>query len=181
MLAVEQLGDHRQPGGLADLGEDLQAGDAEPLEGERRRARLEGAAAQHRRAGRADRLGDGQRPLARLDRARPGDQAERLAAADNAPVDLERRGLVVGELGRGELVRARDRHHTIHAGHALQPELADALGVADRPDGGRELARHRQHVDAGGLEPGDDRADLILGRAGGHDDHHRRGSYDGGS
>ena len=89
VLAVEQLGDDRQPGRLARLGEDLERLGAQALERERRRARLERAAAQHRRAAVLDRLRDVERLLARLDRARPGDEAERLAAADRAPVDLE--------------------------------------------------------------------------------------------
>ena len=48
---VDDLGDHRQPGGRADVGEDLERLDAEALEGVRRRARLERAAAQQRGAG----------------------------------------------------------------------------------------------------------------------------------
>ena len=77
-----------------------------------------------------------------------------------AAVDRERRRLVVGELGGGELVRARDRHDAVDAGHPLQPELAHALGVADRADRGRQLARQHEHVHAGGGELGLDGLDL---------------------
>src|ERR671914_710016 len=63
-----------------------------------------------------------------------------LVAADHAPVDAEHGRLVMGELGRGELVRPRDRHHAIDAGHALEAQLPHALGVPDRPDRGRQLA-----------------------------------------
>ena len=63
---------------------------AEPLERVRRRARLEGAAAQERGA----RGGDGARGLERLlaglDRARPGDEPEE-AVADPPSTDLDDR------------------------------------------------------------------------------------------
>ena len=54
VLRVEQLGDDRETRDLARDGQDLQRLDAETLEGERRRAWLEGAAAQHRRASGVD-------------------------------------------------------------------------------------------------------------------------------
>ena len=83
------------------------AGGAEPLERERRRARLERAAAQHRRAGRL-------RPCARRSSVcsrdstvhGPAIRQNVVAAADRAAVDAEHGRLVVGELRRGELVRA---------------------------------------------------------------------------
>ena len=51
VAGVDDLGDDGQPGGHPDVGEDLQRLDAEALEGVRRRARLEGTAAQQRGAG----------------------------------------------------------------------------------------------------------------------------------
>ena len=83
---------------------------------------------------------------------------------------------MVGQLGGGQLVRARDRHHAVDARHALQPELADALGVADGADRGRQLAGQDEHVDAGGLEPRAHGRDLGLARLGCHHDHHRPSS-----
>ena len=115
---------------------------------------------------------DRERLLARLDRARAGDQAERRPAADLAPVDVEHRRAVVDELGGGELVGPRDRHDPVDARHALEAQLAHARGIADRPDRRRQLAGHDDDVDAGRGQPGADRLDL--GLAGGrlHDDHH---------
>ena len=50
VVRVDDLGDDRQAGGAARLGEELECGDAEPLERVRRRPRLPGAAAQDARA-----------------------------------------------------------------------------------------------------------------------------------
>ena len=84
VLGVEQLGDDRQAGLRARLGEDLERLAAQALERERRRARLEGAAAQHRGAGglrprarprasaRATRPCTARRPGRRCRRRRPG-------------------------------------------------------------------------------------------------------------
>src|SRR5918998_952867 len=52
----------------------------------------------------------------------------------DSPVDAEDRGLVVCQLGGGELVGPRDRDHAVDAGHALEAQFAHALRVADRPD-----------------------------------------------
>jgi hypothetical protein len=169
---VQQLGDDGQAGLGPRLGQDLQAGDAQALERERRGAGLERAAAQHRRAGGLDRVGDLQRLLAGLDRARPGDQRERLPAADAAAADVEHGRLVVAELGGRELVGPGDRHDAVDAAHALQAQLGDALGVADRADRGRQLAGHHAHVHARGLQPLDDGIDLGRRRLWGHHDHH---------
>src|SRR3712207_8869709 len=63
-----------QAGRLARLAEDLQRLGAQALERERRGARLERAAAQHRRAALPDRARDVERLGPRLDRARAGDR-----------------------------------------------------------------------------------------------------------
>ena len=131
---VHQLGDDRQPGLGLGLGEQPQALLPEPLEGVRRGARLVGAAAEHRRAGR-------RRPRARSSSVwsrdstvhGPGDQREVLAA-DLAPVDLDarcaRRGVICA---RGELVGLEDRHDLLDAGCALEAEpLRRARGRRSR-------------------------------------------------
>src|SRR5215212_4346078 len=63
-----------------------------------------------------------------------------VCAADSAPGDVERRRLVVAELGRGELVRAGDRDDAVNARKPLEAELSDALRIADGPDRRRQLA-----------------------------------------
>ena len=90
VAGVHQLGDDRQAGALLGLGQQAQPLLPQALEGVRARARLVGAAAQHRRAAGEHRVGGGQQLVARLDGARPGDQREVLAA-DLAPADLEHR------------------------------------------------------------------------------------------
>ena len=72
LVGFHDLGDDRQAGPLARLGEEPEAGDAEPLERVRRGPRLERAAAQDRGAGRLDRVGRLEQLLPALDRARPG-------------------------------------------------------------------------------------------------------------
>ena len=100
---VHQLGDDRQPGLLLGLGEQAQALRAEPLEAVRRRARLVGAAAEHRRAGSRPPVRDADQLVARLDRAGPGDQRE-VVAADLVARRSRSRCPTMRELGRGELV-----------------------------------------------------------------------------
>ena len=76
------------------LGEQAQALDAEPLERVRRGARLVGAAAQHVGAGLLDDPPGREQLVARLDRARAGDQAE-VVAADLRAADVEDRRFAV--------------------------------------------------------------------------------------
>ena len=80
VAGVDDLGDDGQAGGLADVGEDLEALHAEALEGVRRGARLERAAAQQRGAGGLGHLGGLEGLLGRLDRARAGDEGEGVRA-----------------------------------------------------------------------------------------------------
>ena len=134
--------------------QDLEPLDAEPLEGVRRGARLERAAAEHRRAGGGDRARRLERLLAVLDRARPGDQAE-AAVADAAAVDLDH-GRVGRELARDELVRLEDRQHLLDARDSPRAAASASssrspiapITVASRP------ALHAR-LDAGLLEPGE--------------------------
>src|SRR6185503_10963625 len=83
---------------------------------------------------------------------------------------------LVIELGRGELVRPRDRDDPVDPAHPLEPELRDALGIADRADRGGELAGHDDDVDARRLEAGGDGLDLRGRRVGCHHDHHGAGT-----
>ena len=91
---VHHLGDDRQSRLRLGLGEQPQPLLAEALERVRRRARLVGAAAEHRGARVADGLRGLQHLLARLDRARPGDQRE-MRSADRSARDLKYRLFVV--------------------------------------------------------------------------------------
>src|SRR5918992_5557069 len=84
MPRVHELGDDRKSGLLPGLDEDVETLLPEPLEGVWRRARLERAAAQHRRSGPLNRAGGRERLLAVFDGARAGDQPE-VAVPDPAP------------------------------------------------------------------------------------------------
>ena len=124
-----------------------------------------------------DRARDLERLLARLDRARPGDQREGVAAADAAAGDVDDGRLVVGELGAGQLVGPRDRDDAVDA-RPCPPGRArrTPCGIADRADRGRQLARQHEHVDADRLQPLAHGRDLRLGGLGCHHDHHRPSS-----
>jgi hypothetical protein len=65
---VHELGDDRQARARLGLGEQVQAGLAQAVEGVRARARLVGAAAEHRRPAGQDVVGGGEELVARLDR-----------------------------------------------------------------------------------------------------------------
>ena len=132
---VHQLGDDRQPGLLLRLLEQAQALHAEALEAVRRGPRLVGATAQHRRPVLGDDAGGLERLLAALNRARPGDQAE-VVAADPAAVDVDHRALALLELRRGELVRLQDRDQVVDARRSPRAR-------ARRPCRGRRSPRSR--------------------------------------
>ena len=102
------------------------AGHAEALERERRGARLERAAAQHRGAGRPRRPRATASVCSRDSTVHgPAIRQNVSAAADPAAVDVERPSAAwwLSSLRR-ELVGPRDRHDAVDAGHALQAELA---------------------------------------------------------
>src|SRR5581483_1836014 len=132
---IHELGDERQTGLVAGLLENLERLLAEPLEGVGRRARLEGAAAEHRHALGGDRARRLERLLARLHRARACDEAE-VAVADPAAAHLDHRR-VRGELAGDELVRLEDRQDLLDAGEALERQRREQLPLADRADHGR--------------------------------------------
>ena len=136
---IHQLGHERQPGLVARLGEDVQRLDAEPLERVRRRAGLERAAAEHRHPLGVDDARRLERLLTRLDRARPGDEAE-VVVAEPPPARLDH-GRVAAELTRDELVRLQDRQHLLDAWEALERQRREQLALADRADHGRIAAR----------------------------------------
>ena len=129
---------------------------------------LEGAAAEHRRAGLRDRARRLERLLAVLNRARPGDQPEGVVA-DAAPAHLDH-GRVGRELPRDELVRLQDRQDLLHAGVALERQRRERLALADRADHGRLAAGRHVRVGAGLGEPLDDVVDLLGRRVRAHDD-----------
>ena len=146
---------------------------AESLEAVRRRARLVGAAAQHRAAALLHRLRGRQQLLAALDRARPGHQGE-VAAADSSPVHLHHRRHAVAELAGGKLVRLRDRHDPVHAVGAFEVEVRDPLAIPDRADHGQHLALGDVGMSADRFHALDHGSDLLRRGLLFHDDHHRR-------
>ena len=171
VAGVHQLGDDRQAGLRLRLGEQAQPLLPEALEAVGRGARLVGAAAEQARAAGRHEPGRGQRLVARLDGARPGDQAEVLAA-DPAALDLDHRAVARLQLGRRELERLEDRDDLLDAVVTLEPEAGDVLAVADGADHRHLLPARGMGTSAAGLDPGDDGRHLLLGGRRFHHDHH---------
>ena len=168
---VHALGDDRQAGLLLGLGEQPQALLAEPLERVGRGARLVGAAAEQRAAGRLDDARGAERLVARLDRARPGDHREVLAA-DPAAVDLDHVGCCGRICADASLYGLRIGTTCSTPGAPSRPSRIDVLAVADRADHGHLLAARRMGSCTDVLDAVDDGLDLLLRRRRFHHDHH---------
>ncbi|CAA9288393.1 MAG: hypothetical protein AVDCRST_MAG41-4189, partial [uncultured Corynebacteriales bacterium] len=167
---VDDLGDHREAGLRADLGQDPQPGHPQPLERVRGGARLVRPAAQQRRPGPAGLVGRRQRLLGRLDRARPGDQRERVRP-DRHPAHADRRAALV-VLRADQLVRGGDPDDLADPREQADVDaLQHLLGADDTDDragdaaADERAAARRPHVR-------DDVVDLGVGAAGRHHDDH---------
>jgi hypothetical protein len=109
-----------------------------------------------------------QRLLARLDGARPGDEAEVLVA-EPPPARLDH-GRVAAELAGDELVRLQDRQHLLDAREALERQRGEQLALPDRADHGRVAAVADMRARTGFLEARDDLVHLLGGRLRAHHD-----------
>ena len=172
---VRDLADDRQPGLLACLGQELEALDAEPLEGVGRGARLEGATAHDGRALALDPAGRGQDLVARFDGAGAGDDRERGTRPDLDIPHADARAIGV-VLGAGQLVGLADADELLDAGHAL--DVADALdaGAHDAHDDALG-ADHDVGLEALVRDGLADRVDLLFLRLSAHHDDHRCATF----
>src|SRR5690606_4265582 len=168
---LERLGDDREARLLARAGEQLEALDTEPLEGVRRRPRLERAAAQHGGAGRPQPPRDGDDLLLRLDGARPRHQDDVLSADPRAVAQLDDRRLGP-PLARDLLVRLRDVDHLEDTGQRFQAAAVHAAIVADQPDGRTLPAGDRPALVTHLLDHFDDPPNILLGHRVTHYDQH---------
>ena len=123
------LGDDRHAGFLACRGEDLEATASQPAELVGRGARLVGAAAQNRRAGRLDRPRRADSLLFALDRAGTGD--DRHGVATDYDVADRDGGLLRVEVPAGELVLLGDAHHALDP--RVDLELSSSVGGSGEP------------------------------------------------
>jgi hypothetical protein len=158
-----------------DVGQDLQPHQPEALEGVRRRARLEGAAAQQRRTG-----GPGHdRGLiglfAALHGAGPGDQREgvrpdRHLVVTRAHPDRGPLGVV---LAAHQLVGVGDPVDVGDSAQGAQVEVVERVDVADQPDDRAHQAARDERLATDLLDPSDDRGDVLLRGVGRHHHDHR--------
>ena len=117
------------------------------------------------------------RLLAVLDRARAGDQSERVVA--DAPAAHLDHGRIRRELARHELVWLQDRHHLLDARVALERQRCELVALADRGDHGRLAPGRDVRVRARFGEALDDVVDLLGRRVGAHHDQELGGSRHG--
>ena len=173
LAGLHHLGDHRQTGPLACLGQEPQPVEAQALERVGARARLERAAAQHVRAGSGDRVGGLEELLPRLDGAWPGHDCERAIPDPDAA--HFHHGVLRMERSRGQLERAVGPGHGRHARQRGKPGTQ-----AVQP--GAALAQHGNHRAGGtpvlvGRQPlienqAADGIERFLARSQRHDDEH---------
>src|SRR6058998_896542 len=135
LVGLHDLGDDRQPGLALRFGQQLQSLVLEPLEGVRRGARLERAAAEDARAGGLHFLRGVEQLQPRLDRARAGHDDDPCSADRHvADTDL---GRLVAHLTARQLVGLEDRRDRLDAFERLEAaqRLLAAI-VAHRTDHG---------------------------------------------
>ncbi len=178
LVGLHHLGDDRQAGPLAGLREVAQRLDAEALERVRARARLEGAAAQDRRAGRLDPVGRLEELVAALHGTGAGHDRE-APVADRRVEHPDHRVLGV-ELARGELERPADRRDSLHARQRAEAAHEHRLARAHLTDDRDDLPFRAEMIER--RQPfGQDRAldaeHLGLRGRDGHDDDHPCGSF----
>ena len=160
-FGIHGLGDDQEPGFLARTGQQLEAGSAQSLEGVRRAPGLEGAGAEHRRAGVADRAGGVQDLALTLDRAGPRHHDHVVAADGQAAGQADDRGLglpLPGDL----LVWLGDVDDLLHTREGRQPGAVHPTIVAHQADRRTLLAGHRARVVAHLLDGGDHPVDVLL-------------------
>ena len=122
------LRDHGEAVALGRGGEDLQALLSQALERVRRRARLEGAAAEELQPEARDQRGAGLHLLLGLHGAGSGDHGERTGA-DRDAAYLDARGIGM-KLAGGQLVRLQHAEDALDSGQLVELRFADGPVVA---------------------------------------------------
>jgi fructoselysine-6-P-deglycase FrlB-like protein len=152
LARVHHLGHHREPRLGSNLGEQTQRLEAEPLEGIRGGARLEGTAADEAPTRTAYPTRGLVQHLSILHRARPGDHRKCLAADQRAAASCQSyHAPLRREFSRCQLVRLADRGDRLHPGKVEERDLAEELRVTNAPDdaaGGpaREMRAHTERL-----------------------------------
>jgi len=175
-FVVDRFGDDAETKLLANLREDLEAGETESLEGVRRSARFVSAAAEETNARGLQALGDGQTLLFGFNGAGTGNQSD----VGTANEDVARGSgnaddrIFFLDVAGNEFVGLGDGDAFDDAGHGLENAEVDGIVVAGDADGGASGARDGMSFEAEGFDAVADGADLFFGGVGLHDDKHRR-------
>ena len=178
-FVVDRFGHDAEAKLLANLREDLEAGETESLEGVRRSARLVSAAAEETNAGGLQALGDGETLLFGFNGARTGNQSD----VGTANEDVARRSgnaddrIFFLDVAGDEFVGLGDGDAFDDAGHGLENAEVDGTVVAGDADGGASRTRDGMSFEAEGFDAVADGADLFFGGVGLHDDKHRRNPW----
>src|SRR5262249_62143236 len=171
LARAHDLCHHRHAVTGADVAQDLQALLAQPLEAVRTRPRLVRPAAQDIGPRGLDVPGDLVEQLGALDRAGPGDHAERAAADADLADGYDRVGGL--ELPAGQLERLEDRQHLLDAGDGRQRLGLQLVLVADDADDGAQRAAAEVRLEAQFLDTLQDVLDLLLGGVPPENDDHQ--------
>src|SRR5208283_2909239 len=161
---------------LADMGENLQAGEAESLEGVGAGARLVGAAAEESDAGGLELLGYGETLLFGFDSAGASDHSDVRATNE----DITGRGgnfddgVLFFDVAGDEFVGLGDGDTFDDAGHGFENAEVDDTGISGDADGGAAGAGHGMSFEAERFDAVADGADLVVGGVGLHDNEHGR-------
>jgi hypothetical protein len=174
LLRGHDLGHDRHTGQFAGLGQNLQPGFAHALEGVGRGARFEGPAAQGVRPGFFDGLRRFEQLLAALDRTRPGDDQD-FVAANFDPVDVEHRVLFL-EFARSQFIRTRNAGDVVDAGHERDYRRVNLADVADDADDVALRAAHDVGAQAFVFNQRNRSGEFDFACVGFHDNHHNSGS-----
>jgi hypothetical protein len=173
-FVVDGFGNDAESELLADLGENLEAGEAEPLEGVRRGTRLVGASAEEAHTGGFQAFGDGEALLLGLDGTGAGDESDVGASGEDVARgsgDADD-GVFFLDVARDEFVRFGDGNAFDDTGHGFENAKVDGAVVASDSDGGASGTGDGVSFEAEGFDAVADSADLCIGGVGLHDDEH---------
>ena len=175
-FVVDGFGNDAESELLADFGENFEAGEAKPLEGVRRSARLVGAAAEEAHTGGFQAFGNGEALLLGLDGTRAGDQSDVRASGEDVARGSRDAddGVFFLDVARDKFVRLGDGNTFDNTGHGFENAKVDGAVVASDADGGASGTRDGVSFEAEGFDAVADGADLCIGGVGLHDDEHRR-------
>jgi hypothetical protein len=175
-FVVDGFGNDAEAKFLADVGKNLQAGEAESLKGIRRGARLVGTAAKEPDAGRFELLGDGEALVFGFNGAWSGNHSD-VSAADEDVAGGSGNfddGVVFFDVARDKFVGLGNGNAFDDAGHGFENAEVDGAGISSDADGSAAGSGHGVGFKSERFDAIANSADLFVGGVGLHDNEHGR-------